>query len=291
MAMLDTRGIGAFTLLKRTFKEFGADDMSTYASALAYRGLFAMFPFLVFLIALLGFLDLQNFFEWLRMQAALALPPMAMEQINPVINQLQEQQAGLLSFGILVALWTASIGFRSLMIAMNRAYDVEEGRPGWKLILLSLAYTIGVAVLLLLTAGLMIIGPQAMEWLASQVGMGDLVVLLWTWLRWPVIVVMLMLVVALLYYVTPDVEQEFRFITPGSVLAVLVWILASIAFGIYVQNFADYNATYGSIGAIIVLLLYLYISSAVLLFGAELNAVIEHASVEGKDPGDKQPDA
>ena len=143
---------------------------------------------------------------------------------------------------------------------------------------------------LLFTAGLMVIGPQAMEWLAGQVGMRELVVVLWTWLRWPVIVLMLMLVVALLYYVAPDVEQEFRFITPGSVLAVLVWILASVAFGVYVQNFADYNATYGSIGAIIVLLLYLYISAAVLLFGAELNAVIEHASVEGKDPGDKQMD-
>ncbi|PKL96893.1 MAG: ribonuclease BN [Gammaproteobacteria bacterium HGW-Gammaproteobacteria-9] len=280
MAMLDTRGIGAFTLLKRTFKEFSSDDMSTYASALAYRGLFAMFPFLVFLIALLGFLDLQNFFDWLRMQASLALPPMAMEQIDPVIEQLQEQQAGLLSFGILVAL-----------NAMNRAYDVEEGRPSWKLIMLSLAYTVGIAVLLLMTAGLMIVGPQAIEWLAGQVGMRDMVVVLWTWARWPVVVLTLMLVVALLYYVTPDVEQDFRFITPGSVLAVLVWILASIAFGIYVQNFADYNATYGSIGAIIVLLLYLYISAAVLLFGAELNAVIEHASVEGKDEGDKQLDS
>ena len=137
-------------------------------------------------------------------------------------------------------------------------------------------------MLLLFTAGLMVIGPQAMEWLAGQVGMRELVVVLWTWLRWPVIVLMLMLVVALLYYVAPDVEQEFRFITPGSVLAVLVWILASVAFGVYVQNFADYNATYGSIGAIIVLLLYLYISAAVLLFGAELNAVIEHASVEAR---------
>ena len=113
MAMLDTRGIGAVTLLKRTFKEFGNDDMSTYASALAYRGLFSMLPFLLFLIALLGFLDLQNFFDWLRMQAELALPPMAMEQINPVIDQLQEQKAGLLSFGIVVALWTASVGFRA----------------------------------------------------------------------------------------------------------------------------------------------------------------------------------
>ena len=205
------------------------------------------------------------------MQAELALPPVAMEQINPVIDQLQEQQAGLLSFGILVALWTASIGFRSLMNALNKAYDVEEGRPTWKLIILALAYTAGVAVLLLFTAGLMVIGPRPWNGWPGRWACAS-----WWWcsgpLRWPVIVLMLMLVVALLYYVAPDVEQEFRFITPGSVLAVLVWILASVAFGVYVQNFADYNATYGSIGAIIVLLLYLYISAAVLLFGAELNA-------------------
>lgn len=291
MAFLDTRGIGFGTLLKRTIKEFSNDDMSTYASALAYRALFSLFPFLLFLMALLGFLNLSEFFAWLREQAALALPSVAMEQVNPVIDQLQEQKSGLLSVGILVALWTASAGFRSLMNAMNRAYDVDEGRPSWKLMLLSLLYTIGTAVILLASAGLMIVGPQVMEWLADLVGLKETIVLLWAWLRWPVVVFLMMLLVAVLYYVTPDVEQEFRFITPGSVLAVIVWIAASVGFGIYVQNFADYNATYGSIGAIIVLLLYFYISAAVLLLGAELNAVIEHHSVEGKDPGEKTADS
>ncbi len=290
MAIFDTRGIGAMTLLKKTFKEFSSDDMSTYASALAYRALFSLFPFLLFLLALLGFLNLSDFFDWIRQQAILLLPPMAMDQVNPVIDQLQSQQGGLLSFGILAALWTASVGFRSLMNAMNKAYDVAEGRPTWKLMLLSVVYTIATAVLLLATAMLMVLGPQAMEWLADMVGLRDVVVVLWTWVRWPLVVILLMLLVAVLYYVTPDVEQEFRFITPGSVLAVVVWIAASVAFGIYVQNFADYNATYGSIGAIIVLLLYFYISAAVLLLGAELNAVIEHHSVEGKDKGDKQVD-
>lgn len=291
MAFLDTRGIGFGTLLKRTIKEFSNDDMSTYSSALAYRALFSLFPFLLFLMALLGFLNLSEFFAWLREQAALALPAVAMEQVNPVIDQLQQQKSGLLSVGILVALWTASAGFRSLMNAMNRAYDVDEGRPSWKLMLLSLLYTIGTAVILLASAGLMIVGPQVMEWLADLVGLKETIVLLWAWLRWPVVVFLMMLLVAVLYYVTPDVEQEFRFITPGSVLAVIVWIAASVGFGIYVQNFADYNATYGSIGAIIVLLLYFYISAAVLLLGAELNAVIEHHSVEGKDPGEKTADS
>ncbi len=291
MAILDTRGVGALTLLKRTFKAFSNDDMSTYASALAYRALFSLFPFLLFLMALLGFLHLPEFFAWLREQASLVLPPVAVDQVNPVIDQLQEQKGGLLSIGILVALWTASVGVRSLMNAMNKAYDVQEGRPSWKLALLSLVYTVGIAVMLLLAAGLMVIGPQVISWLAEQVGLKDVVVLLWSWLRWPIAVLLMMLVVAVLYYVAPDVEQEFRFITPGSVLAVIVWIVASIGFGIYVQNFGNYDATYGSIGAIIVLLLYFYISAAVLLLGAELNAVIEHASAEGKDPGDKRLDS
>lgn len=288
MALLETRGIGGFELLKRTFKEFSNDDMTTYASALAYRAIFSLFPFLLFLIAMLGMLDLQNFFDWLRQQVSFVLPPDALDLVNPVIDQMQTQKSGLLSVGILVALWSASIGVRSLMNAMNKAYDVQEGRPTWKLMLLAVAYTIGMALILLATAGLMVTGPQVMEWLAAQVGLKEIVVVLWTWLRWPVIVILMMLMVALLYYVTPDVEQEFRFITPGSVLSVIVWIAASVAFGLYVQNFGNYDATYGSIGAVIVLLLYFYISAAVLLFGAEMNAVIEHASVEGKNEGDKR---
>ncbi|MCQ4322734.1 YihY/virulence factor BrkB family protein [Stutzerimonas stutzeri] len=290
MAMLDLRGVGGFELLKRTFKEFSNDDMTTYASALAYRAIFSLFPFLLFLISLLGLLDLQEFFTWLREQVSLVLPPDALSLVNPVIDEMQEKKGGFLSFGILLALWSASIGVRSLMNAMNKAYDVEEGRPTWKLILLSVVYTIGLALILLATAALMIVGPQVIEWLADQVGLKDIVVTLWTWLRWPVVVVLMMLVLAVIYYVTPDVEQEFRFITPGSVLAVIVWIAASTAFGLYVQNFGNYDATYGSIGAVIVLLLYFYISAAVLLFGAEMNAVIEHASAEGKDEGDKRVD-
>ena len=218
MALLETRGIGGFELLKRTFKEFSNDDMATYASALAYRAIFSLFPFLLFLIAMLGMLDLQNFFDWLREQVSLVLPPDALDLVNPVIDQMQTQKSGLLSVGILVALWSASIGVRSLMNAMNKAYDVQEGRPTWKLMLLAIVYTIGMALILLATAGLMVIGPQVMEWLAAQVGLKEIVVVLWTWLRWPVVVILMMLVVALLYYVTPDVEQEFRFITPGSVL-------------------------------------------------------------------------
>lgn len=283
----DLRGIGLGTIFKCTVKDFIADELPTYASALAFQLFFSLFPFLLFLIALIGVLDLQAFFDWLRQQAELVLPQAASELINPAIDELQTQKTGLFSLGILVALWTASAAVRLTMDAMNRAYGVRDSRPLWKRVPLSLLYTVAIAVIMLSVAGLMVLGPQAMNWLAQQVGIEQFVVILWTWLRWPIAVLLLMVMVAAVYYVAPDVEQEFRFITPGSVLAVLIWIAASLGFGFYVANFANYNATYGSIGAIIIFLFYLYISSAVLLFGAEMNAVIEHHAREGKAPGQK----
>jgi membrane protein len=287
MMFPDLRQLPLFKVLVKTVNEFLDDEMSTYASALAYQMLFSLFPFLLFLIALIGFLHLPDFFSWLRLQSELVLPPQALDQVNPVIDQLQQSKGGLLSIGIVIALWTASAGVRLMMSAMNAAYDVVEERPVWKRIPLSIFYTVGIAGMLLAAAALMVTGPQVMSWLASQIGMEDFIVTLWTILRWPLIIILMMVAVAMMYYVMPDVEQSFRFITPGSVLAVVVWIMASLGFAYYVKTFADYNAMYGSIGAIIVLLLYFYISAAVLLFGAELNAVIEHMSKDGKEKGEK----
>lgn len=283
------RGLGPLEVIKRSVKDFIDDEMPTYSAALAFQMFFSLFPFLIFLIALLSFLDLQNFFEWLRQQAALLLPQQAMDEVNPAIDKIMEQKSGLFSMAIIVALWTASSGVRSAMDAMNKAYDVEEGRPVWKRFPLSIVYTIGIALMLLMAAGFMIIGPEVMNWLARYLGLEQLMVMIWAWVRWPVAVFLLIMALALVYYVVPDVKQRFRFITPGSVLAVLVWIGASLGFGFYVKNFGKYDAMYGSIGAIIVLLLYFYISAAVLLMGAELNAVIEHHHPEGKDPGEKTP--
>ena len=283
----ELKGIHMGTVVKRTVVDFVKDDLSVYAAALAFQLFFSLFPFLLFLVALIGVLDLQPFLDWLRQQAALVMPQEAMELIDAVIVQLQTQKIGLFSVGILVALWTASAAVRLIMEATNKAYGVVEGRPIWKRFPLSLIYTVAAAATLLLAAGFMVVGPQWMSWLAQQFGIEYLVVLLWAWLRWPIGVLLLMSTVAVAYYVAPDVEQEFRFITPGSVLAVLVWIAASVGFGYYAQNFVTYDAMYGSIGAIIIFLLYLYISAAVLLFGAELNAVIEHMSHEGKEPGEK----
>jgi membrane protein len=282
------RGLSPYALVKESVKDFIADDMPTYAAALAYQVLFSLFPFIIFLVALLGFLNLGSFFDWLRQQAELFLPGQAMNEVNKVIAELRQPQGGLLSFGAIVALWSASAGIRAVMNALNAAYDVKEGRPAWKLYPLSLFYTIGIAAMLVAAAALLVIGPQAIGWLAQQIGLEQLVVTLWTWLRWPVVLFLFTLAIAVVYYVAPDVEQTFRFITPGATLAVIVWIGLSLAFNYYTQNFADYSVMYGSIGTIVALLLYFFISAAVLLFGAEVNAVIEQHAPTGKAPGEKK---
>jgi membrane protein len=281
------RGLGPFALLKKSVKAFNEDDMSTYAAALAYQILFSLFPFFIFLIALISTLHLPDFMAWLQQQADMFLPQQAMEQVNTVLKELQQPRGGLLSVGAIVALWTASAGARATMNALNVAYDIKEGRPTWKIYLLSIFYTLAVTAMLIGSAALLLIGPQAMDWLASKIGFEQFFVTLWAWLRWPVALILLCLSVAVVYYSAPDAQQKFRFITPGAILSVVVWVLASLGFNFYVNNFADYNATYGSIGAVILLLLYFYISSSVLLFGAEINAVIEHHAPTGKNPGEK----
>lgn len=280
-------GISPFELLKRSVKDFSKDDMTTYAAALAYHALFALFPFVIFLVSLLGFLNIPEFFDWILEQAQAAFPADAYQRLEEVIDQIRNQpQGGLLSVGIVTAIWAASSGVRSVMNAMNVAFDVEETRPAWKRYLLSIVYTLGIAVLLIASAALMLLGPQVMESIANEVGLGNLFVTLWTWLRWPVLAVLLTLTAALIYYVAPNVDQPFGFITPGAVIAVVVWIIATIGFSVYVSNFADYNATYGSLGGVVVLLFFFFISSAVLLLGAEINGELHHIKLGQPQPAD-----
>ena len=272
-------------VIREAIKDFLADDMMTYAAALAYRILLALFPFIIFLLTLLGALGLSNFFDWLLTQARVALPGTAFQLVEQVIGEISGQpRGGVLSFSILFALWAASTAVRSIMNALNVAYDVKESRPAWKLYPLSLIYTIGLAVLLIAAAGFMLLGPNAMQWLAGQIGLSQVVATLWTWLRWPVAVLLLLLTVAVIYKVAPNIDQPFKFITPGAAIAVLTWILASLGFSYYVGNFANYGATYGSLGGIVILLFYFFISAAVLLFGAEINATIlpaDEAEIKG----------
>lgn len=269
---------------KRAFKGFQDDDMNTYAAALTYRFLLALFPFVIFLLTMLEALNLENFFTWLLDQAQAALAADAYTQVENIITQIRGgASGGLLSFGLIAALWAASAGVRSAMHALNVAYGVQEERPAWRQYALSLVFTVGLAAMLIAAIALLLLGPQAITWLADQVGLGDLFVTLWSWLRIPAAIVLMMLAVAVVYFFFPNVEQPFRIISPGSVFAVLAWLVATVGFSIYVSNFGNYNATYGSLGGIIALMFYFFISAATLLLGAEVNAVIYKATAAGPE--------
>ena len=283
------RGLTVRELAKRTISEFLADDLLTYAAALSYHLFFALFPFLIFLLALLSFLDLSSLFDPLLEQARRALPQEAYQQVYDVIQEVQGQgQGGLLSFGILASVWFASIGIRSTMNALNRAYDIEEGRSRVERYGLSILYTVGFAVLVVVATFLMVVGPQMAAWLAGRIGVAEVEAVI-SWLRIPFALVLAAAAISLIYYFAPNLNQRYRLITPGSIFAVLAWALASIGFQFYVSSFGRYSVTYGSVGAVIVLLLYFFLSSVVMLLGGEINAIIEkHAPRHGeleKGPG------
>ncbi|MDF3040485.1 MAG: YihY/virulence factor BrkB family protein [Thermomicrobiales bacterium] len=265
-------------VVKLAVKDFLDDDMATYAAALSFHVLLALFPFIIFLLTLLGATGLAPFFDQLLGQARVTLPPDAFQILEQVVGEIRNRPGqGILSFSIVLALWAASAGMRSVTNALNRAYDVDETRPIWQRYPLSVLYTVGLAALVLLSGAARLAGPQVVERVTNRFGITSHIATLWTWLRWPAVVALLLLVVALIYYLGPNVDQSFRYVTPGSVTALIVWIIASAGFSAYIERFGDYGATYGSLGGMIVLLLYFFVSGAVLLFGAEINAVIHPA--------------
>jgi membrane protein len=283
-AVLDLRlpglcGLGVGRVVWLTLTDFYVDDMPTYAAALAFHLLLALFPFIILLLAVLSLLHLPSFFEGLGRAVRDALPAQEMDPLAQAVQQVRttaQEHRGVLSLGILGALWTASAGMRALMHALNVAYDVTESRPLWQRYLLSLAFTLLLTAVVITATGVLVLAPEAMAGLAAHVGLDRAVSGAWIWLRLPVALLLLMLAVALVYYVAPNCAQTFQVLTPGAVLAVVVWLSASLLFSAYVTTLAHYSAKYGSIGAIVVLLLYFYITALALLLGAEINAVLQH---------------
>lgn len=276
-----TRDIGLISLINRSVRAYLRHDMPVHAAALSFRTLFSLFPFVIFLLALLSFFRVPSFFGWLREQTEPFLPQPALQQVDAILLELQVPQKGLLSLGAIVALWLASGAMRSLMKALNVAFAAGESRPAWKRYPLSILFTVGIALMLMVSATLMHLGPRAMQWLASHIGLASFFITLWTWLRWPAAFILCSLAVAIAYHFAPNVAHKFRLVSAGSVLSVMVWSMASLGFSYYVQNFANYDVMFGSIGAVIVLLTYIHLSISVLLFGAEVNAVIEEANQSG----------
>jgi membrane protein len=276
-------------LIKRTIKETSADNVLGLAAQLAYYFLLALVPALVFLVAMTSFFP-SGVIDGMMNSAAGVMPPDMHRLLQEQMDSLREaDHGGILSFGLLMALWSSSAALVAATDALNRAYDIEEGRPWWKVRLNAIMMTVALAVFVLVAFTLIVAGPEIAESIASRFGLGRVFTTVWNIVQWPVALLLVVVAIALVYYLAPDAEQDWVWITPGAVLATVLWLLASLAFRFYVSNFADYNATYGSLGGVILLMLWFYISSLAILVGAEVNAEIEHASPYGKDPGEKVP--
>jgi membrane protein len=276
-------------LVKRTARETVADNCLGLAAQLAYYFLLALVPAIVFFVSLASLFPpsvLEQMMTALARFAPGDVTTIVRDQLSSIAGG---QKTGLLTFGLLMALWSSSAAIVSIVDALNSAYDIEEARPWWKVRLTAIGLTLALAVFVLVAVGLVMVGPRLAEVIASQVGLGA--AFEWTWkiLQWPVVFALITVAIATVNYFAPDAEQDWTWVTPGSVLATALWLIASLGFKFYLANFADYNATYGSLGGVIVLMLWFYVSGLAILVGAEMNAEIEHASPYGKDPGEKVP--
>jgi len=277
-------------IFKRSAKEFVSDNAFDLGAQQAYYFFFALFPALLTLISIASFFTLSNLIQQVITTLGQVVPQDVLTIVADQIKKISDsQQGGLLTIGFLLTLWSSSGALVSIITTLNAAYDITEGRPWWKVRLTAIGLTIGVAIFILVSLFLVLVGPTLAEHLATTLRLGTAFKWAWWILQWPVVLALVATGIGLIYYFAPDAEQEWTWITPGSVVATLLWLLVSLVFKVYISYFGNYNETYGTIGAVIVLLTWLYLSGLAIIFGAEMNSEIEHASPYGKDTGEKVP--
>ncbi|HYN07130.1 MAG TPA: YihY/virulence factor BrkB family protein [Vicinamibacterales bacterium] len=289
LASLDVY-VGWKEILKRTFRDTLKDDAQGLAAQLAYYFFLSLFPTLLCVIALASLFPLQNLTD----EVVTLLQPVAPEAVIAIIREqmLKIADGGdttVLSLGLLGALWSSSAAMGAVVNAMNRAYDIEEGRPWWRVRITAILLTVGLAFFILTALTLVLAGPQLADLAARWFGLATVWAWIWKLVQWPLVFLLISTGVGLIYYFAPDAEQEWVWITPGSIVAAALWLLGSLGLRYYVLTFTDYEATYGTVGGILVILLWFYLTGLVIVIGAEMNAEIEHASPWGKQPGEKAP--
>ena len=279
-------GLSVGELGKRVYNEAWEDEIVDRAAGLAYYFLFALFPALLFLTSLLGMLPIPDLMGRLMSYVEQALPGDAASMIEKTLAEIVGgANGGLLSIGAIVALWSASAGVASMMTALNIAYDVEEARPWWKRRLVAITLTVALATLILSAMVLLVFGGAIGAAVDKFIGLGPVVATTWNIAQWPVAALFILMAIALLYYAAPNVEhRKWYWVTPGSVVALVTWLAISVALRLYVTYVGNYNATYGSIGGVILLILWLYLTGLAMLLGAEVNAEIEHAAADHGAP-------
>jgi membrane protein len=270
-------------------QEIGDDNVFNGAAALGYYLTLAIFPAMILLMTIIPYLPIDRVDEAIMDMLGQALPAEAYDMVAGVVSEVTaNRRGGLLSFSLLGTLWAASTGMFAIMQQLNITYDVKEARSFIRARATALVLSLLFGLLVIGAFSLIVLGGVIEDWMGTQLGFSDWLITVFAIFRWLVIVFAMLLGFAMIYRYAPNVEQKFAFITPGSVLGVIMLIVVSLGFAIYTRNFADYSATYGSIGAVIILMLWLYIAGLVILIGSEINALLEHYSSKGKRKGEKK---
>jgi membrane protein len=282
------RGCGACwkQFAKDFYTEVSNHDIFNGAAALAFYLMLSIFPFAIFILSLLPFLPIPHLKQAIMDLLGQALPQESANLFTGVINDVTSlRRGGLLSLGLIFLIWSSSSGLYAVMQQLNIIYDVKEDRPFWKVRGTALLLTVLFFVLIVGAFSLIVFGGFIKDWIGNSLGWSKPLLIFFMIFHWVVILAFLLLAFAIIYYFGPDVKQKFKFITPGGVFGVVLLVLASLAFQIYIAHFANYSATYGSLGAVIILQLWLYICGLVLLAGSEVNVLVEHH--KGKSKGHK----
>lgn len=292
-------GLGWKSLAKSVWKELQEDEVFGRAAELSYYFLLALFPLLIFLTSVIGLVlgsgtgTRHALFDYL----ARIMPPSAFQLIDSTMWEVSlSSGGGKISFGILAALWAASNGMGAITQSLNVAYDVEESRPWWKQRLTAVGLTFALSILIISALILVVAGGRIAEGLAAAYDLGSIFALTWKIVQWPVVLAFMILAFALIYYFAPDLrDQAWKWLTPGATIGVLLWLVVSVAFRVYLHFFNSYSKTYGSLGAVIILMLWLYFTGAAILIGGEVNSEIENVAAQqgaqdAKEKGEKSPD-
>jgi YihY family inner membrane protein len=278
--------------VKRTIREFRVDNLSDWAAALTYYSVLSIFPALLVLIALIDLAG-QSTIQALLDNLGQVAPGSVNDVLRTAITNLQQTRgsAGVLALVSLgAALWSASGYVAAFMRASNAIYDVPEGRPVWKTLPIRIAITVVVMVLLAVSAVAVVATGGLADRIGRLLGIGPAFVTAWDLLKWPVLLLVVSFMFALLYWASPNAKHGFRWVTPGGILAVVVWVAASVGFAIYVANFGSYNKTYGSLASVIIFLVWLWLTNTAILLGAELDAELERGrAIESGHPPDAEP--
>ncbi|KJS00562.1 MAG: hypothetical protein VR65_12120 [Desulfobulbaceae bacterium BRH_c16a] len=283
------QGVSTKQFLVDLNQEIGDDNVFNGAAALGFYLTLAIFPAIILLMTIIPYLPVDNVDKAIMDLLGQALPPEAFGMVEGVVTEVtREQRGGLLSFGLLGTLWAASSGMIAIMDQLNITYEVKEARSFLRARATAIVLSLLFGLLVIGAFSLIVLGGVIQDWIGNRFGFSDALLIFFVVFRWIMIVLALLLGFSMIYRYAPNVEQKFMFITPGSVLGVTLLIIVSLGFAFYTSNFGDYSATYGSIGAVIILMLWLYIAGLVILIGSEINVLVEHYSPEGKQKGEKK---